>query len=442
MGVGPSCAAVCCTACACEACRSVLGSVTRSSARFAYVVLFAFALLVTWLVRDYAHPLISFVETFDPLHLVHVPDADWFQEQAVLRVSLGTCLFFASFALLMVNVEFESDYRDGWHHGGWTIKLILWLVLLVVAFLVPDPLVSVYGYLCRVGSAGFLFIQAVILLDCLFAWNDNWAERDDQRWYTAMLVVSVCAYLASLVLLVLLGVWFSPSSDACQFNQIVLFATVVIVGGVTATSLHHKVNGSLLPASILSLYSTYLAASALSSEPRDYPCNGLAPHLSSLSSTRLALSMLLALLSVAYSALSAGSNKAMMGGEKDFMDQPLLPSTTDTELTIDPAKTTSSSMSASSSSSPPQRVQYSYSFFHLIFALAATYSAMLLTGWGVGSAAHPEGSTPGGGSGEAQYLIDVGWGSVAVKLLQQWGTALLYTWALVAPLLLPDREFA
>lgn len=73
-------------------------------------------------------------------------------------------------------------------------------------------------------------------------------------------------------------------------------------------------------------------------------------------------------------------------------------------------------------------VSYSYSFFHLIFALASMYSAMLLSGWT--------------SSSDSSGLIDVGWTSVWVRICTEWATALLYVWTLVAPLLLPDREFA
>lgn len=74
-----------------------------------------------------------------------------------------------------------------------------------------------------------------------------------------------------------------------------------------------------------------------------------------------------------------------------------------------------------------QPVSYSYTFFHLIFALASMYSAMLLSGWT--------------NSSESSDLIDVGWTSVWVRICTEWVTAALYVWTLVAPLLFPDREF-
>ena len=73
-------------------------------------------------------------------------------------------------------------------------------------------------------------------------------------------------------------------------------------------------------------------------------------------------------------------------------------------------------------------VTYNYSFFHLVFALASMYIAMLMTGWG---------SNP-----QERDLIDVGWTSVWVKLVTQWVTAATYIWMLVAPALFPDRDFS
>ena len=74
-------------------------------------------------------------------------------------------------------------------------------------------------------------------------------------------------------------------------------------------------------------------------------------------------------------------------------------------------------------------VPYNYSFFHAVFALASAYTAMLMTDWG-------------SGTGTAKDQIGVGWASVWVKVVSQWVTVALYAWSLVAPALLPDRDFS
>ena len=73
-------------------------------------------------------------------------------------------------------------------------------------------------------------------------------------------------------------------------------------------------------------------------------------------------------------------------------------------------------------------VTYSYSFFHLIFALASMYIAMLMTGWGTGA--------------EERDLIDVGWTSVWVNVVALWMRVGGYAWTMAAPLLFPDRDFS
>lgn len=74
---------------------------------------------------------------------------EWYQAQAVLRVSLGNFLFFGVLALIMIGVKDQNDTRDSWHHGGWTGKIVIWLLLIVLAFFIPDSVMLVYGMLCN-----------------------------------------------------------------------------------------------------------------------------------------------------------------------------------------------------------------------------------------------------------------------------------------------------
>jgi hypothetical protein len=64
-----------------------------------------------------------------------------------------------------------------------------------------------------------------------------------------------------------------------------------------------------------------------------------------------------------------------------------------------------------------------------IFFLASAYISMAFTGWDL------EGITPG------EFILDRGWVSVWVKMVGQWLVALLYTWSLLAPAILRDRQF-
>ncbi|KAF9601882.1 hypothetical protein IFM89_023946, partial [Coptis chinensis] len=132
-----------------------------------------------------------------------------------------------------------------------------------------------------------------------------------------------------------------------------------------------QVGGSLLPASVISLYCTYLCYSGLASEPRDYECNGLHNHSKAVSTGTLTLGLVTTVLSVVYSAVRAGSSHDSAfapSSPRAGADKPLLPFQKTDE--VDEKK-----------DGKDRTVTYSYSFFHIIFSLASMYSAMLLTGW-------------------------------------------------------------
>lgn len=337
----------------------------------------------------------------------------------MLRVSLGNFLFFTILALLMAGIKDQKDPRDQIHHGGWMAKVFCWFVIIVLMFFVPNGLVSFYETIAKFGSGLFLLVQVVLLLDFVHGWNESWVAKDEQFWYAALLIISAICYIGTFVFSGLLFHWFTPSGHDCGLNTFFLVFTLILVFVFAIVALHPKINGSLLPASVIALYCTYLCYNGLSSEPRDYECNGLHNHSKAISTGSITLGMLSTVLSVVYSAVRAGSSTTLLSppsSPRAGSDKPLLPFDKSDAADEDTKK------------DAPRPVSYSYSFFHLIFSLASMYSAMLLTGW----------STSVGESGK---LVDVGWASVWVRIVTEWATAALYIWSLVAPVLFPDREF-
>eukprot|EP00262_Sarcandra_glabra_P001343 TRINITY_DN113_c0_g1_i2.p1 TRINITY_DN113_c0_g1~~TRINITY_DN113_c0_g1_i2.p1 ORF type:complete len:416 (-),score=35.18 TRINITY_DN113_c0_g1_i2:303-1550(-) len=411
-----SCLASCCAACACEACRSVVGGISRRSARIAYCGLFALSLIVSWILREVAAPLMESLPWINHFH--QTPNREWFETDAVLRVSLGNFLFFTMLAVLMIGVKDHKDPRDSWHHGGWMMKIVSWCLLVILMFFLPNGIVSFYETISKFGSGMFLLVQVVLLLDFVHGWSDKWVRYDEQFWYMALFVVSLVCYLSTFSFAGLLFHWFTPSGHDCGLNTFFIVMTLILVFVFAIIALHPKINGSLLPASVISLYCTYLCYSGLSSEPREYECNGLHKHSKAVSTGTLTLGLLTTILSVVYSAVRAGSSTTLLSppsSPRAGSEKPLLP--------LDKMD-----QQEDRKKDEARPVTYSYSFFHLIFSLASMYSAMLLTGW----------STSVGESGK---LVDVGWSSVWVRIVTGWVTAGLYIWSLIAPNLFPEREF-
>lgn len=74
--------------------------------------------------------------------------------------------------------------------------------------------------------------------------------------------------------------------------------------------------------------------------------------------------------------------------------------------------------------------QYNYTFFHLVFALAAMYISMVLTNWNTYQTEE--------GSDDLIY-IGQSWPAVWVKVVSSWICYGLYGFSLLAPVLFPDR---
>ncbi|KAK4754245.1 hypothetical protein SAY87_002349 [Trapa incisa] len=409
-----SCLASCCAACACDACRTVVSGISRRSARIAYCGLFALSLVVSWILREVAAPLMEklpWINTFK-----NAPSREWFETDAVLRVSMGNFLFFTILSLMMVGVKNQKDPRDNIHHGGWMMKIICWCILVIFMFFLPNDIISFYEAMSKFGSGFFLLIQVVLLLDFVHGWNDKWVGYDEQFWYIALFVVSLVCYVATFAFSGLLFHFFTPSGQDCGLNTFFIVMTLICAFIFAIVALHPAINGSILPASVISLYCMYLCYSGLASEPRDYECNGLHKHSRAVSTSTMTLGLLTTVLSVVYSAVRAGSSTTLLSppsSPRAGSGKPLLP--------LD-------KVDEHEEKEKSKPVTYSYSFFHIIFSLASMYSAMLLTGW----------STSVGESGK---LVDVGWPSVGVRIITGWATAALYIWSLLAPVMFPDREF-
>ncbi|KAG4960172.1 hypothetical protein AAZX31_13G191300 [Glycine max] len=408
-----SCCLSCCASLTCGLCTSTASCISQKSARIGYCGLFGVSLVVSWILREVGAPLLEKFPWIGGTSDTNT--TEWYQAQAVLRVSLGNFLFFGILALIMIGVKDQNDRRDSWHHGGWTAKIVIWLLLVVLAFFLPDAIILVYGFIAKIGAGLFLLIQVIILLDFTHTWNDAWVEKDEQKWYIALLAVSVGCYIAAFTVSGILFIWFNPSGYDCSLNIFFLVMTMILAFVFAIIALHPQVNGSLLPAAVVSLYCAYVCYTGLSSEPHDYECNGLNKSRA-VSTGTLVLGMLTTVLSVLYSALRAGSSTT-------FLSPPSSPRLGGSKPLLEEAE----EGKAKKEEKEARPVSYSYSFFHLIFALASMYSAMLLSGWTSTS--------------ESSDLIDVGWTSVWVRIGTEWVTAGLYIWSLLAPLLFPDREF-
>lgn len=104
-------------------------------------------------------------------HFHKTPDREWFETDAVLRVSLGNFVFFTILAVLMIGIKDQKDPRDQLHHGGWMAKIVCWFIVVFLMFFVPNGIVSFYGEHLQV-----LIENIVLSFGVVFLWLQLHAE--------------------------------------------------------------------------------------------------------------------------------------------------------------------------------------------------------------------------------------------------------------------------
>ncbi|KAM6981408.1 serine incorporator 1 [Aplochiton taeniatus] len=388
--------------------------------------------------------------------------------KAVYRVCFGMSMCFLAFALTMINVKSSRDPRAAVHNGFWFFKITAMVAVTVGAFYIPDePFTHTWFIMGTLGAFFFILIQLVLLVDFAHSWNESWVDKMEQGnsrgWYAALLSVTVFNYAMSFIVIVLFFIFYTKPVG-CVVNKFFISFNMLLCIGASVISVLPKVQESqtrsgLLQSSIITLYTMFLTWSAMTNEP-DQTCN---PSLLSifqqiaaptpapieisnqtaviivdasteepnLSSPYLQwwdaqsiVGLVIFVLCILYSSIRSSNtsqvNKLTMASN---------------DVTILSESNASTPDDAEGGSGPrrvedneKEVVQYSYSFFHFMLFLASLYIMMTLTSWY---------------SPDADFnSMTSKWSSVWVKITSSWACLSLYTWTLVAPLLLTNRDFS
>jgi len=320
-----------------------------------------------------------------------------------------------------------ASIDDGW----WLPKIILWIGFIVIAFVIPNNFFTYYGYISMIGAGFFILIQLVLLVDLAYNWSSNWVrnyEEDDEnpKWFYLLLTCSITTYLISLTASILYYVYFCDG-QSCYYN--IIFVTVNMIACIlfSLASISSKVQEynpriGLLQSGVVTLYSTYLIGSALLSEPTT--CNPYAEMTDSIPGyISLALRTIFTIAAVCYSTVRAATSSEQLS---------IAGSDTQNLLENGDKKDGEGEIhhDEDEHDDEAQEISYNHTFFHLTFALGAMYVGELLTDWATVSAAT-----------YSTLLVDFGWVSVWVKIVSSWLAILIYCWTIVAPILLPERDW-
>eukprot|EP00565_Helicotheca_tamesis_P007523 CAMPEP_0185729610 /NCGR_PEP_ID=MMETSP1171-20130828/6546_1 /TAXON_ID=374046 /ORGANISM="Helicotheca tamensis, Strain CCMP826" /LENGTH=430 /DNA_ID=CAMNT_0028398489 /DNA_START=237 /DNA_END=1529 /DNA_ORIENTATION=- len=337
---------------------------------------------------------------------------------------------------------------------AWPAKYAIYLLLVFAFMFVPNtPLFDgIYLYLHRIGAMLFVVLEQIILIDVAYNWNENWVEKSNEadrveyygagtKWLRAIIAMCVLMYVLSFTGIGLLYHFYL----GCAINNVIISLTLVGILAVTVIQLTGT-EGSLLTSSIISLYATYLAFSAVSKNP-DGACN---PHLGSNDVGGIVIGLLLTFLSLAWTGWSYTAEDRLSGIESIESASPVTPkappkgSAGDANLDVpflDPEDTVTTGVVVEEDMTSSSRSSSSGSELwklNLVLALISCWIAASLTGWGT-----IEGAI--GVDGESEHTAanpTVGKVNMIMIAVSQWFALALYGWTLLAPRLFPDRDFS
>ncbi|KXG48357.1 TMS membrane protein/tumor differentially expressed protein [Penicillium griseofulvum] len=380
---------------------------------------------------------------------------------AVHRINFALGLFHLILALLLLGVKNSKDTRAALQNGYWGPKVILWVAFVVMSFFIPEPFFFVYGnYIAFFCAMLFLLLGLILLVDLAHSWAElclQKIEDSDSRLWRGLLIGSTLGmYLASLVMTVLMYIFFAKSG--CSMNQAAITINLVVFLIISFVSVQPAVQESnsragLAQAAMVTVYCTYLTMSAVSMEPDDKQCNPLVRSNGATRTATVVLGAIVTMLTIAYTTTRAATQGIALGskgghgyiqlGADDnehglVTQQPNVRREMRAEALRAAVESGSLPASALDDSDDEDEydttkddergsTQYNYSLFHIIFFLATTWVATLLVqGLTVDTTTDfaPVGRT---------Y-----WASW-VKIVSSWVCYTIYLWTLIAPVVLPER---
>ena len=241
----------------------------------------------------------------------------------------------------------------------------------------------------------FIIIQLVLIIDIAHSWAESWGEYNkqssDSSWFYGLLAITGIFYILTLAIIIVSYTYYTGQQvGQCKLHEFFITFNMILCFILTATSILPKVqehlpSSGLLQASFVSLYMMYLTWSAMSNQP-DPNCKlDLAEkvfgHRNSTTAdgdngdktpsmdTASILGLVVWFCCVLYSSIRSTTN-----------DSAARITMTDTVNLTDP-EGRGDDDDVVGGDTERDGVQYNWSMFHLMFALATLYVMMTLTNW-------------------------------------------------------------
>ncbi|GAA6062523.1 hypothetical protein JCM10212_001573 [Sporobolomyces blumeae] len=244
---------------------------------------------------------------------------------AVHRICFALALFHMLLSLLLVGVKDTRTKRAAIQNGWWGPKVVAWLVLVYVSFLIPNSFYLFYGNsVSLVGSTAFILIGLVLLVDFAHSWSetclDKWDKTDSPVWKWTLIGSTLGLYALTIALTVVQYVFFA--GRGCALNTTLITTNWVLSLVVSVLSVSPRVQESnprsgLAQSGMVVAYTSYLVTSAIANhdDESNSTCNPLQARAAGARTGMVVLGAVFTFLAIAYSTSRAATqSKAFAPG--------------------------------------------------------------------------------------------------------------------------------
>ncbi|CAG4963029.1 unnamed protein product [Parnassius apollo] len=350
---------------------------------------------------------------------------------AVYRICFATCLFFLLMALITLGVKSSKDPRAGIQNGFWGIKYLIVIGSIIGAFFIPEgQFASTWMVFGMIGGFCYIIIQLILIIDFAHTWAEKWVsyyeESESRGWYAALLISMLTCFALTLTGIVLLYVYYTRPSG-CDLSKFFISFNLILVVMASAISImpsvqEHQPRSGLLQSSVVSLYVMYLTWSALSNSSGECNASISGDEKTSFDKQSI-IGLIIWTCSVLYSSFRTASSSSRITMSDHILAK-------DGNAGYDSIEGDGGEAGRGEETkvfdNEGDGVAYSWTFFHVMFALATLYVMMTLTNW----------------YNPSSQLSKENVASMWIKITSSWLCIGLYVWTLVAPAMFPDRDFS
>ncbi|CAH9066591.1 unnamed protein product [Cuscuta europaea] len=372
---------------------------SHSAAKYAYGSIFLLASILSWVLRDTEFGYTS-LKGMGRLKYCN-GKADCLEEQGVFRMSFGCFMFFFVMFVSTVGTSEKDSCRGRWHSGTigiWISKIVLIVLLIFISFFLPPEMISTYGGFAYAGAWVFLIFQSISIMSFINKIN-KWChpekDADKSKKYWVLLVL---ANIVIWVPIIFMFYWYVVRTF-CKVNFLIILGTVIVIGGMYSLSLLPDANAISLRSSLMGTYVIFLCGSAIKSEPPLAKCSGWGGSDTSKVDALTIIGFVVAFGAMVFAVYSTGIDSQSFRVIIKY-----IPFIHKNKYHGD----------------DDDGVPYGYGFFHLVFATASMYSAMLFVNWNIH---HPS---------NKRFTIDSGWTSTWMKIGNELFAAVVYAIVLIA----------